>query len=273
MNTLAYLCYAGHANARPAAQWSLAAAAGTLHTPLWSRQTHIYQTDAASSFSGGLGAATAGMRPAVHRWGNLLGQNSSPTYGLSGLRSASSSAKSEDLDEPKEAPPKTTKKKHLKHFCNHPDGCTTRASFGIQGTKMATRCSIHKEPGMVDVINRRCDHPDGCTTQPLFGLPGSKAGTRCSVHKDPGMVDVRHRRCDYPDGCKKQPLFGLPSSKATRCSVHKEPGMVNVRHRRCDHPDGCMTQPSYGLPGADRATRCYVHKDVGMEKVKRKRRE
>ena len=51
-------------------------------------------------------------------------------------------------------------------LCDHSYGCKTIASFGTQGTKDASRCAVHKEPGMVDVLHRRCDHPDGCKTLP-----------------------------------------------------------------------------------------------------------
>ena len=85
---------------------------------------------------------------------------------------------------------------------------------------------------MAKIKSRRCDHPDGCMIQPSYGQPGSKAATRCSAHKEPGMVDLRNKHCDHP-GCTTSPSFALPGSKgATRCSAHKEPGMVDVKHKR-----------------------------------------
>jgi hypothetical protein len=140
--------------------------------------------------------------------------------------------------------------------CDHPGGCGTIPSFGVPGGK-ATRCSVHKEQGMVPP--RRCDHP-GCMTTPSFCVPGGKP-TRCAEHKEVNMVNKN--RCDHPDGCSKVPSFGLPGSvHATRCKAHKEEYMVNVRGRRCS-ADGCGKHPGFGLPGG-KASHCLEHKEEDM---------
>ena len=69
-----------------------------------------------------------------------------------------------------------------------------------------------------------------CSKRAEWGLTGGHR-TRCTTHKEPGMVDLNNRRCcDHPDGCSKQPNFGLSGSPAIRCATHKEPGMVNVHY-------------------------------------------
>ena len=88
--------------------------------------------------------------------------------------------------------------------------------FGQPGGSR-TRCSAHKEPGMVDLHNKLCDHLGGCSKQPHFVMPGGLC-SRCATHKDPGMVDLHSKRCNHADGCNKQPCFGQPGGSRTRCS-------------------------------------------------------
>ena len=146
--------------------------------------------------------------------------------------------------------------------CDHPDGCSNAPSFGLPGGSRA-RCSLHKEPDMVNLCScQRCDHPDGCSTRPSFGLPGGSR-TRCATHKEPEMIDLSGKRCDHPDGCSRRSHFGRPGGQRTRCSLHKEPAMVNLSMKRCNHPDGCSKEPGYVLPGGSR-TRCATHKEPGM---------
>ena len=95
------------------------------------------------------------------------------------------------------------------------------------GHSSATHCSACRQPGMLDVRNRRCQ----CgAAVPYFGRPGTGPATCCARCRQPDMVDVRSRRCR----CRATtPRFGFPGQTASCCSLCKSPGMVNVRGRRC----------------------------------------
>lgn len=47
----------------------------------------------------------------------------------------------------------------------------------------------------------------------------------CSNHKEPGMVDVHNKRCEASD-CQKHPTYGLVNGRAKFCTKHKGPDMV-----------------------------------------------
>ena len=81
---------------------------------------------------------------------------------------------------------------------------------------------------MMDVLGRRCDHPGGCSKIASFGLPGSSR-SRCSRHKDPGMICVYAKNCDHPEGCSKRVCFGPPGGVASRCTTHRDDGMVMLQ--------------------------------------------
>lgn len=72
-----------------------------------------------------------------------------------------------------------------------------RSTFGQAGEK-ATLCGDCRQPGMIDVKNRRCV----CGKHvPHFGLPSSTKGTHCSECASLEMIDVRSQKCDFP-GCQ-----------------------------------------------------------------------
>lgn len=77
-----------------------------------------------------------------------------------------------------------------KYMCMH-IGCTTRASFGIDGSPHAQLCASHRQQGMVDVISRRCAHK-ACRTIPTFNLPGSTKGLFCVSQA------AKHGECPVP---------------------------------------------------------------------------
>ena len=76
--------------------------------------------------------------------------------------------------------------------CSHP-GCTTRARFGIVGSKKWDFCCKHAKGGVIDLVRKRCSHP-GCTTRAGFGMVGSKKAEFCSKHATPGMINTFSRR-------------------------------------------------------------------------------
>mmetsp|Transcript_23460 Transcript_23460/g.60350 ORF Transcript_23460/g.60350 Transcript_23460/m.60350 type:complete len:102 (-) Transcript_23460:254-559(-) len=51
----------------------------------------------------------------------------------------------------------------------------------------ASRCAMHKLPGMVDVASRKCE-VEGCRTRPHYGMPDDGRAKRCAAHQLPGMI-------------------------------------------------------------------------------------
>lgn len=148
--------------------------------------------------------------------------------------------------------------------CDH-QGCMKFPSYGITG-KRASRCKEHADNDMVNVVNKRCDH-QGCNTRPVYGIPGGRP-TRCATHADKNMEDIVSKRCNH-NGCMIIPTYGISGCRPTRCVAHADENMVDVVSKRCDHP-GCNTQPSYGIPGG-RPTRCTAHADKNMKDILSKR--
>ena len=74
--------------------------------------------------------------------------------------------------------------------------------FGVPGGR-ATACRACKEPGMINVKNKRCK----CGKLLLFfGVPGGSP-TACRACKEPGMIDLKNKR--YKCG-KGEPFYGVP---------------------------------------------------------------
>ena len=116
--------------------------------------------------------------------------------------------------------------------CGEP-GCKKFPTYNLEGSEHGNFCARHKQPGMVDVKNKRCAHAGGCKKWPSFNVPGAKSGIVCGSHRLEGMVDVRSKKCEHP-GCTRQPKFNIPSDRTGRfCSHHKEAGMVDVKNSRC----------------------------------------
>ncbi|CAL8467240.1 g6776 [Coccomyxa elongata] len=154
----------------------------------------------------------------------------------------------------------------MKSRCTHP-GCKTWAYFNNQGEQRGYFCSAHKEPGMVDVVNKLCEHPN-CNKHPNFNHPGATHAQFCSQHKEPGMVNVniRDRQCAV-QLCSKYPSCNFPGqTDGLYCGKHKEEGMVNVTSRHCAYP-GCIKQPNFHHPGNTRGMFCCAHKSEGMVNV------
>jgi hypothetical protein len=165
-----------------------------------------------------------------------------------------------------------TKPARGSYFCNI-KGCPRRRSvYGPEGGR-PTRCKIHKDPEMIDVINKRCEEP-GCKFHAIFGIMGGKK-THCRIHKPQETVNVVSKKCIErfarnrfaisPGGCPRGPSFGTEGGKALYCAVHKKDGMVDVTHPRCK-TEGCPRQPSFGLERGQ-PTHCAIHKPPGAEDV------
>ena len=150
----------------------------------------------------------------------------------------------------------------------HP-GCTKRPQFNVEGQSSGKFCGAHKEPGMMNVMNKRCEHL-GCTKQPKFNMEGNSSGKFCGAHKEVGMVNVKHRRCEHI-GCTKRPHFNVEGNSSGKfCGAHKEPGMISVMNKRCEYP-GCTKRPHFNVEGQSSGRFCSTHKEVGMVDVKNKR--
>jgi hypothetical protein len=81
------------------------------------------------------------------------------------------------------------------YYCNV-KGCPKRRSiYGPEGGK-PSRCKIHKDPDMIDVVNKRCEDP-GCKFHAIFGVAGGRK-THCRIHKPPETVDVVSAKCIEP---------------------------------------------------------------------------
>ncbi|BAT22646.1 hypothetical protein [Yellowstone lake phycodnavirus 3] len=177
--------------------------------------------------------------------------------------------------------------------------CTKTSSFNFPGQTNAIRCVEHKEPGMINVVQKNCEHAE-CMKQPCYNLPTEHFGKFCASHKTPDMVNVRERRCEF-DGCIKKPFYNLHNETRGRfckehkedgmidvlsdscrsedcnkratfnhsgqgavfCATHKEDGMIDVKTRRCEFED-CMTIPVFNIEGSKRGIMCSEHKKDGM---------
>jgi hypothetical protein len=155
-------------------------------------------------------------------------------------------------------------KKKLKHICIH-DGCDKRSSFNSIGESRPQYCAGHKQPKMVNVLDKKCEY-DGCYKIPNFNNPGETSGKFCNGHKKPEMVDVVHKKCEHT-GCNKIPNFNNPGETNGKfCNGHKEPEMVDVKNKKCEH-DGCYKQPNFNLKNSKNGRFCDGHKQPDMVNV------
>lgn len=74
-----------------------------------------------------------------------------------------------------------------------------------EGAVQGLYCSVHKQPGTVNVISRKCLQ-SSCSIIPVFNNEGASYGIYCNRHKQPGMVDVESRSCEEDD-CRVRPCF------------------------------------------------------------------
>ena len=156
--------------------------------------------------------------------------------------------------------------------CEH-EGCDSRPTFDIKGSKNCRFCAAHKTAEMVDVINKRCEH-EGCDSIPSFNIKGSKKGRGrfCAAHKTAEMVDVKHKLCEY-EGCDSQPSFNIKGSKKRRfCASHKTAEMVDVLNKQCEY-EGCDSIPSFNIKGSKKGRFFSAHRNAEMVDVLNKRCE
>ncbi|CAM9489590.1 unnamed protein product [Sphacelaria rigidula] len=144
---------------------------------------------------------------------------------------------------PKELAPDVAKRRYINKGCSE--------LWGGGG------CSKHARAGTADVTKRMCDY-EGCSTRPSYGVVGSKKVEFCSKHARLRMVDVLSKRCGY-EGCSTQPSYGVAGSKkAEFCSKHARAGMVNVVSKGC-RKKGCSTSPLDKKINSDDERLCRQH--------------
>ena len=86
-------------------------------------------------------------------------------------------------------------------------GCTKRSNFDVEGSIRGKYCKNHKEPGMIDVNNKRCRFT-GCKFHPAFNFEGMKPALYCLDHKEPLMINIVNKRCVHPK-CTKIATFNI----------------------------------------------------------------
>lgn len=149
--------------------------------------------------------------------------------------------------------------------------CPKTACFNLPGQTLCIRCGEHREPGMINVIQKNCEH-EGCLKQPCYNLPNEHFGKFCASHKTPEMINVRERPCEH-EGCHKKPFYNLPSeTKGKFCASHKTDEMVNVLSGKCEH-DGCFKRSNFNFEGQKLPRFCATHKEDGMIDIKTRRCE
>ena len=151
------------------------------------------------------------------------------------------------------------------------EGCSTRATFGVNGTR--DWCKKHASGGSIAKVSANwvCRAP-GCATMASFGTEWRKPN-HCAQHATDDEDNCMVRRClallDGGGECLTMPVFGPPGGRKLRCAAHREPGHVDLMSKRCAR-DGCNTRPSFGTK-ASGALFCARHKRVGdANVVKRK---
>ena len=134
--------------------------------------------------------------------------------------------------------------------------------FNFPDEKKPICCAKCKEPGMIDVKNKKCR----CRiSQPCFNFEGEKKAICCSKCKEPGMINVINKRCKCGTS---RPYFNFEGeSKASCCSKCKEEGMIDVKNKRCN----CGTHPTFNFEGESNAICCVKCKKEGMIDFKNKR--
>ena len=108
------------------------------------------------------------------------------------------------------------------------DGCAVKnAVYAKPGEKIAKYCASHKEPGMIDIKNKRCDF-EGCTTRPYYGKPGM-CPSHCSTHREKGMIKRPKAKCKK---CKEPAIFGKNFTNL-HCETHKDDDDINLVEKEC----------------------------------------
>jgi len=146
------------------------------------------------------------------------------------------------------------------------EGCIVIPSFNVPGETQGIFCSEHKHPNMINVKSPICQF-EGCIVIPSFNVPGETQGIFCAEHKHPNMVDVKSPICQF-EGCNVQSIFNVIGEKrGIFCAEHKHPNMVDVKNSTCQF-EGCIVIPSFNVPRETQGIFCSEHKHPNMINVK-----
>ena len=105
------------------------------------------------------------------------------------------------------------------------ENCNKKATFNILDQK-AKYCATHKDPDMVDVLNKKCECNN---SQPRWNFPGLQP-LCCVLCKKEGMIETYRKKCFCG---KVRPTFNFESLKAEFCNSCKSENMINVIDERC----------------------------------------
>jgi len=146
--------------------------------------------------------------------------------------------------------------------------CNTRATFNIASEKTAKFCKMHKESGMIDVVNKKCEF-DGCAIHPVYNIIGSKIGKFCFKHKIDGMIDIISKKC-IKLNCKVRASFNFEGKQPPLyCSEHKLKDMINIRNISCIY-EKCNLDASFNYSDQKIPKYCSKHKLDKMVNIKNK---
>lgn len=182
---------------------------------------------------------------------------------------------------PSLAPP--TKKMSFLFACRF-EGCSKRASHGVERNKRPTHCPAHRDPTtmLADHRHRLCDVETDppCVRQASYGWPGVPAPAAAAVvamGREPEPTHVANIANRNNNGAKsstkrattatttpatkrgaqQQPLF---------CAAHRKVGMVDLRNSRGCAAEGCIKRPTHAFD-RQKAKFCAAHREVGMLNV------
>ncbi len=143
------------------------------------------------------------------------------------------------------------------NLCEDPK-CSQLRTFGLPNDAIVRWCNRHRQPGAIDLINKKCEY--GCGRHSVFGLESEQKARWCALHGRPrGAIDIISRRCEMP-GCGIHPSYGIEAEGITRwCKMHGAPhGAIHIGSRQCEEP-GCRIQPVYGIEAEGTARWCAAH--------------
>lgn len=156
-------------------------------------------------------------------------------------------------------------------ICQHEEGCTTVASFGLPNTKKKLYCVKHCPDDMYVYLNstRKCEK---CNTTAGYGAEGTKDMRFCAKHKNPEHVHLTGTLCKDSE-CKVHASFGYPGFKPEYCVEHQEKTMVYRPHKRKRGVDStcsyCTMEINYDQ---EFCSNCKRYIDMGKT-VKRHQKE
>jgi hypothetical protein len=157
---------------------------------------------------------------------------------------------------------KLINEKRIKNICYT---CGIRANFNYKDIRYGKFCKEHKEPGMVDVINKKCIE-EGCPKTPVYNFQGQITRLYCKDHCKPGMINLKDKLCI---SCNKQASYNYEGeTKAIYCKEHSKDNMILVKGHTCKE-EGCLSRAMYNYPN-NPAHYCKKHSKNGMIEIKKR---